>query len=192
MENDCLEEANKIVKRFYREGTGAQLIRPAHKRELTAAVLCKTPEEDLLDGKLDQPVEPPSPLPTPTPSPPTPPTPNPDPEAPPEPREPKPDTLGPSPGPIRVPPRTYLLRDRGSQMPRYLQPCLSPLRQKVRAARGYSGSRGNTPYVLENAAWTLSAATPSLNSGRKNPKLVWTGYRCPYFSISRKSASYAS
>ena len=104
MENDCLEEANKIVKRFYREGTGAQLIRPAHKKELTAAVLYKTPEEDLLDGKLDQPVEPPSPVPTPTPSPPTPPTPNPDPEAPPEPREPKPDTPAPSPGPIRVPP----------------------------------------------------------------------------------------
>jgi len=152
-------------------------------------VLYKTPEEDLLDAKLDQPVEPPSPVPTPTPSPPTPSTPNPDPETPPEPREPKPDTPTPSPGPIRVPPPDTL--PPGPREPDAPLPTTSPIsfRQKVRAARGYSSSRGNTPYVLENAAWTLSAATPSLSSGRKDPKLVWTGHRCPYFSFFRKKAS---
>jgi hypothetical protein len=93
--------ANKILRRFYRDGTRANLMRRARKSKLTAATLYKIPE-DLLDGEPEPPVEPPSPVPTPTPSPT--PTPNPDPETPPEPREPKPDTPEPSPDPIRVPP----------------------------------------------------------------------------------------
>jgi hypothetical protein len=85
--------------------------------------------EDLSAGELDSLEEPPSPVPAPTPSPT--PAPNQDPETPPEPREPKPDTPGPSPGPIRVLRLTHLHRARESQMPRYLQPRLFPLRQKV-------------------------------------------------------------
>src|SRR5215203_2098705 len=75
-------------------------MRRERKKKLTAAALYEIPE-DLLEGKLEHPVEPPSPVPTPTPSPT--PTPNPDPKTPPEPHEPKPDTPEPSPGPIRVP-----------------------------------------------------------------------------------------
>ena len=153
-------------------------------------MLYRTPEEDLLDGKLDQPVEPPSPVPTPTPSPPTPSTPNPDPETPPEPREPKPDTPTPSPGPIRVPPPDT--PPPGPGEPDAPLPTTSPIppsSEGARCQRLLCGSRGNTPYVLENAAWTLSAATPSLSSGRKNPKLVWTGRRARTFLFLEKERS---
>jgi hypothetical protein len=134
------------VKRFdVTDGTGAYLIRRAHKKELTAAAVYKTPEE-LLDSEPEPPVEPPSPVPTPTPSP-TPPTPNPDPETPPEPREPKPDTPEPSPDPILVPPPDTPLpgpEEPAAPLPTTSPIPLCPLRQKMRPARGYSVSRGNT------------------------------------------------
>ena len=139
-----------------------------------------------MEGVPDQPVEPPSPLPTPTPSPT--PAPNPDPETPPEPREPKPDTPAPSPGPIRVPPPDT--PPPGPGEPATPLPTTSPIpplppSSEGTHCQGYSDSRGNTPYVRENAARNLRR-NPSLSNGRRIRSRYGRRIGATYFSFFEK------
>src|SRR5829696_8400204 len=126
------------------------------KKKLTAAALYEIPE-DLLHGKLDHPVEPPSPVPTPTPSPT--PTPNPDPETPPEPHEPKPDTPEPSPSPIRVPPPDT--PPPGPEEPAAPLPTTSPSPPSVPTRRSLS-------YYRFYVSWTLLPGMPPPPAYDKN------------------------